>query len=67
MTEDEYLGVVERIQMAMAIEPFRPEMTDVVRLLADWRTHWNLLTECLPLVRPETDLSRRVRAALRHQ
>lgn len=37
MSEGEYLAAVERIQQAMAIEPFRPPLVDVVKLLADWR------------------------------
>ncbi len=37
MSEDEYLALVERIQQAMAIEPFRPPLIDVVKLLSDWR------------------------------
>jgi hypothetical protein len=41
MSEDEYLGVVLRIQQAMAIEPFQPDLVDVVKLLSDWRTLTN--------------------------
>lgn len=37
MSEDEYLAIVERIQQAMAIEPFQPSVIDVVKLLSDWR------------------------------
>jgi len=37
MSEDDYLATVERIQQAMAIEPFRPPLIDVVKLLSDWR------------------------------
>ena len=37
LTEDEYLAVVERIQQAMCIEPFRPDVTDVVMLIGAWR------------------------------
>lgn len=37
MSEDDYLAVVERIQQAMAIEPFQPSVVDVVKLLSDWR------------------------------
>jgi hypothetical protein len=37
MSEEDYLAVVERIQQAMAIEPFRPPLIDVVKLLSDWR------------------------------
>lgn len=39
MTEDEYLAIVYRIQQAMAIEPFVPNMGDVIQLLDDWRAH----------------------------
>jgi ABC-type phosphate transport system auxiliary subunit len=37
LTEAEYLAVVERIQQAMCIEPFRPDVTDVVMLIGAWR------------------------------
>jgi len=37
MTEDEYLALVERVQQAMCIEPFRPAMQDVMVLIAEWR------------------------------
>jgi len=37
MTEDEYLALVERVQQAMCIEPFRPSLQDVVVLIAEWR------------------------------
>ena len=37
MSEDDYLAIVQRIQQAMAIEPFRPPLIDVVKLLSDWR------------------------------
>jgi hypothetical protein len=33
LNEDEYLALVERIQKAMCIEPFRPDVTDVVVLI----------------------------------
>jgi seryl-tRNA synthetase len=36
-TEEEYLAIVERIQQAMCIEPFRLDVTDVVRLIGAWR------------------------------
>jgi hypothetical protein len=39
MTEDEYLDLVERIQKAMMIEPFRPDVADVVTLIGNWQTH----------------------------
>jgi hypothetical protein len=35
--DDKYLDVVERIQQAMAVEPFHPSATDVVWLLSQWR------------------------------
>lgn len=38
MSEEDYLALVLRIQQAMAIEPFAPDLVDVVKLLADWRT-----------------------------
>jgi hypothetical protein len=37
MSEHDYLDVVEHIQKAMAIEPFRPPLVDVLMLLSDWR------------------------------
>src|SRR5215831_2774526 len=37
MAEDEYIDLVERVQQAMAIEPFRPRIPDVIVLLAEWR------------------------------
>jgi hypothetical protein len=37
MSEHDYLDVVEHIQKAMAIEPFRPPLIDVLMLLSDWR------------------------------
>jgi hypothetical protein len=37
LSEAEYLAVVERIQQAMCIEPFRPDVTDVVMLIGAWR------------------------------
>jgi hypothetical protein len=37
MSEDDYLATVERIQQAMAIEPFCPPLIDVLKLLSDWR------------------------------
>lgn len=37
LSEAEYLDIVERIQQAMCIEPFRPEVTDVVMLIGEWR------------------------------
>jgi len=37
LTEDEYLAVVERIQQAMCIEPFRPDVADVVLLIGAWQ------------------------------
>lgn len=37
LTEDEYLAIVERLQRAMMIEPFRPDVTDVVMLIGTWR------------------------------
>ena len=37
MSEDEYLALVERIQQAMCIEPFRPDVTDVVMLIGEWQ------------------------------
>ena len=33
LNEGEYLALVERIQKAMCIEPFRPDVTDVVVLI----------------------------------
>jgi hypothetical protein len=33
LNEDEYLALVERIQQAMCIEPFRPDVTDVIVLI----------------------------------
>ena len=33
LNETEYLDLVERIQKAMTIEPFRPDVTDVVVLI----------------------------------
>lgn len=41
MSEDDYLALVLRIQQAMAIEPFQPDIVDVVKLLSDWRTLTN--------------------------
>lgn len=40
VTEDEYLAIAERIEQAMAIEPFRPRMIDVVQLLVGWREQY---------------------------
>jgi len=37
LSEDEYLAIVENVQKAMMIEPFRPAMTDVVALIGAWR------------------------------
>lgn len=37
LSEGEYLDLVGRIQQAMAIEPFRPSMADVVTLIGEWR------------------------------
>lgn len=45
MPEDEYLAAVEHIQQAMAIEPFRPPLIDVVKLLSDWRTLHNSIDQ----------------------
>jgi len=37
LNEDEYLALVERIQQAMCIEPFQPDVTDVVVLIGTCR------------------------------
>ena len=37
LSEDEYLTIVEHIQQAMCIEPFRPDAADVVALIGDWQ------------------------------
>ena len=37
MNEDEFVALVERIQRAMCIEPFRPDVTDVVVLIGTVR------------------------------
>ena len=37
MTESEYVDLVGRVQQAMAVEPFRPSLADVVVLIAEWR------------------------------
>jgi hypothetical protein len=53
MTEDEYLDTVERIQKAMAVEPFQPSVIDVVKLLSDWRTLRNEIKRLRALVPPQ--------------
>jgi hypothetical protein len=35
--EDGHLAVVERIEQAMSIEPFRPGLADVIALIGAWR------------------------------
>ena len=37
LNEDEYLAIVERIQQAMCIEPFRPDAADVMVLIGTCR------------------------------
>jgi len=37
LSEDEYFDIVERIQKAMCIEPFRPDTADVVALIGAWQ------------------------------
>lgn len=37
LTEKDYLDIVERIQQAMCIEPFQPDVTDVISLIGAWR------------------------------
>lgn len=37
LNEDEYIALVERVQQAMCIEPFHPDVTDVVVLIGTCR------------------------------
>lgn len=37
LSEAEYLDIVERVQKAMCVEPFRPDVADVVALVGAWR------------------------------
>lgn len=58
LTEDEYLALVERIQQAMCIEPFCPNMDDVILLIGEWppqRRKIRRLEEALDMVAEERD------------
>jgi hypothetical protein len=50
LSEDEYLDIVENIQKAMMIEPFRPDMTDVVALIGAWRLQNNEIRQLRAMI-----------------
>ncbi|HEY1292818.1 MAG TPA: hypothetical protein VGJ60_07065 [Chloroflexota bacterium] len=54
LNETEYLALVERIQQAMCIEPFRPDVADVIVLIGTCRA----LNDEIERLRAERDEAR---------